>query len=220
MRLLVLHIRFWNLFPYLWHCLKSKAVICAQSFSYLDNSVQCIIFLFPSRHPAVGLKREQKRDHISARHRGEVLISWKRWEVLHSWAFQGLIHPRHFLNPIWSPGNGTLSLSSSAFETSFTPNLRVVWRVIILCLLDFLPAYYEVLVVKEWPEWALRNQFLVACLLFSVTLVNFLTSNAALLEEAKCQGGMFTYSCLEIFSNFRLEMEMTLLQWCHTVLIQ
>lgn len=57
-------------------------------------------FFFPSsRHLAVGLKREQKRDHISAQHHGEVLINSKRWEVLHSGAFQVLICPRHFFNP-------------------------------------------------------------------------------------------------------------------------
>lgn len=188
LRLLVLHIRFWDLFTWLWHCLKSKAVICAKSSSYLENSVQCIFFSPPSRHPVVGLKREQKRDHISAQHRGEVLISWKRWEVLHSGAFQILISPRYFLNSRCSHGICTLSLSSFAFETGFTSNLRVVWRVIvILCLLNFLPAYCEALAVRDWPEWALRNQLLVACFLFSVTLVSSLTFNAAVLKEAKCQ---------------------------------
>lgn len=54
-------------------CLKSKAVPRA----FLTWRIQYSVFSFfsTSRHPAVGLKREQKRDHISARHRGEVLIS-------------------------------------------------------------------------------------------------------------------------------------------------
>lgn len=103
-------------------CLKSKAVPRA----FLTWRIQYSVFSFfsTSRHPAVGLKREQKRDHISARHRGEVLISWKRWEVLHSGAFQVLISPRHFLNPIWSSGNCTLSLPSFAFWNRFYPQSK------------------------------------------------------------------------------------------------
>lgn len=98
--------------------------------------------------------------------------------------------PKTFFIPIWSPGNCTLFLSSVAFETGFTSNVRVVSRVVvILCLLDFLPSYYTVLAVKEWPELSAEEPpcryFLI--FLFRVTLASFLFFNAALLKEGKCK---------------------------------
>lgn len=115
---------------------------------FLTWTIQYSVFsfyIFLSRHLAVGLKKEQKRDHISAQHRGEVQINWKRWEVLHSGDFQVLNMPKTFFNPYLESRKLHPFPPLCCFWNKFYFNLRVVSRlVVVLCLLDFLASYYSV----------------------------------------------------------------------------